>query len=78
MSGKMKDDITKESDKMVVKKNISPKKVTNKTKTETKKTQVDKKNGKIFTNKGIQTDQEEKVTADDLTSQGKLFYKILY
>lgn len=76
MSSKIKDDIKKTGDKIVVKKNVTPKKATIKTKTETKKVQSSKKTGKVFKDKSIQTEtpEEEKITAEDLMSNGKLYF----
>lgn len=76
MSPKEKEYIQKSVSKVVVKKDVSPKKVSSKTKTDSKKVQVTKNTGKNLKHKGIQTESaaEEKITADDLTSKGSLHF----
>lgn len=72
----MKDDVNKSVSKFVVKKDVSPNKVTNQTKTESKKVQSTKKTGRVFKDKCIQTEPpaEDKITADDLTSEGEQYF----
>ena len=74
MSAKMKGDVKKTVDKAVSVKNITTKKVTQKSKTDSKQGQKNaKKEGRIFKDKGIQTESvgKIKISGEDLTSEGK-------